>query len=144
MRAFQTNIASKLLNEEDKLHYLLQYTADKPREIVSTCLYLPPEQGYAEAKRLLDRRYGNQTALCLVDKLLAYPIIKSEDVEGLDSFAIHWRGSVNALRSLPHNAGSVNVKTIRALVDKLPFYMQDRWRGAVDEIEQTSSRQATF
>ena len=146
MRAFQTNIASKLLNEEDKLHNLLQNTADKPMEIVSTCLYLPPEQGYAEAKRLLDRRYGNlaQMALCLVDKLLAYPIIKSEDVEGLDSFAIHLRGSVNALKSLPHNAGSVDVKTIRALVDKLPFYMQDKWRGAVDEIEQTSSRQATF
>ena len=146
MRAFQTNLASKSINEEEKLHYLLQYTADKPKEIVSTCLYLPPERGYAEAKRLLDRRYGNfaQMALGLVEKILAYPVIKSEDGEGLDSFAIHLRGSVNALKSLPHNAGSVDMKTIRALVDKLPFYIEEKWRRAVDNIEQTSSRQASF
>ena len=146
MRAFQTNIASRLSNEEEKLHYLLQYTADKPRDIVSTCLYLPPEQGYKEAKRLLDRRYGNfaQMAVSLVGTILEYPIIKSEDVEGLDSFAIHLRGSLNALKSLPHGAGSVDVKTIRALVDKVPYHMKDKWLRVVDGIEQTSSRQATF
>ena len=146
MRAFQTNIASRLSNEEEKLHYLLQYTADKPRDIVSTCLYLPPEQGYKEAKRLLDRRYGNfaQMAVSLVGTILEYPIIKSEDVEGLDSFAIHLRGSLNALKSLPHGAGSVDVKTIRALVDKVPYHMKEKWRRVVDGIEQTSFRQATF
>ena len=146
MRAFQTNIASRLTNEEEKLQYLLQYTADKPREIVSTCLYLPPEHGYEEARRLLDRRYGNfaQMAVSLVERILEYPIIKSEDVEGLDSFAIHLRGSLNALKSLPHGAGSVDVKTIRALVDKVPYHMKEKWRRAVDGIEQTSFRQATF
>ena len=146
MRAFETNIASKLRSEEEKLHYLLQYTADKPREIVATCLYLPSEHGYQEAKRLLDRRFGNraQMALGLVEKMLESPNIKSEDVESLDSFAILLRGSLNALRSLPHDAGSVDVKTIRALVQKLPYYMKDKWSRIVDGIEQTKYRQATF
>ena len=146
IRAFQSNIASRLSSEEEKLHYLLQYTIGKPRDIVSTCLYLPPEEGYAEAKRLLDRRYGNfaKMAVGLMEALLQYPAIKLEDVEGLDSFAIHLRGSLNALKSLPHSAGSVDVKTIRALVDKVPYHMIEKWRRLVDDIEQTRCRQATF
>lgn len=77
MRAFHTNIAVKLSDEEEKLHYLYQFTSGKPREIVSTCLHLPPERGFAEAVSLLDRRYGRpaQVATGLVDKLLQFSSI---------------------------------------------------------------------
>ena len=146
MRAFNSNIVSKVNNEEEKLHYLYQYTVGRPRDIVATCLHLPPERGFVEALSLLDHRYGSpvQVAAGLVDKLLAYPSVKADDVEGLETFAIHLRGSMNSLASLPHGAGSVDVKTIRLLLNKVPPFMKDKWRNKVDEIEQSHLRPAEF
>ena len=124
----------------------MQYTTGRPREIVSTCLHLPPERGFAEAMSLLDHRYGNpvQVAAGLVDHLLQYPIVEVDDIEGLETFAIHLRGSMNALASLPNGSGSIDVKTIRILLEKVPLFMRDKWRVKVDDIEHTDHRQAHF
>ena len=146
MRAFQANIVAKVSCEEEKLHYLYQYTTGRPKQIVSTCLHLPPERGFAEAVTLLDRRYGSpvQVAAGLVDQILQYSSIKADDIESLETFAIHLRGTMNALASLPSGAGSVDVKTIRLLLEKLPLFMRDKWRVKVDDIEQTGNRPAKF
>ena len=145
MRAFKTNIASKLDDEEEKLMYLVQFTEGKPKEIVSTCLHLSPESGYSEAVRLLERRYNNdaQTAEGLVDRLLSQANIKSDDVASLDSFAIQLRGTLNALQSLPHGTGVVDAKAIQKIIGKMRF-MEDRWRRTVDHIEFDEGRRADF
>ena len=95
---------------------------------------------------LLDHRYGSpvQVAAGLVDNLLQYPIVKADDIEGLETFAIHLRGSMNALASLPNGSGSIDVKTIRLLLEKVPLFMRDKWRVKVDDIEHTDHRQAHF
>ncbi|XP_043241728.1 uncharacterized protein LOC122391661 [Amphibalanus amphitrite] len=146
MRAFHANIVAKVSNEEEKLSYLHQYTRGRPREIVSTCLHLPPEQGFTEAISLLERRYGGtiQVAAGLVDQLLQCSNLKADDVEGLETFAIQLRGSMNALSNLPCGTGAVDVKTIRLLLEKVPPFFRDKWRVKVDEIEQTDHRQAEF
>lgn len=144
-RTFEMNVASKLDDEEEKLMYLIQFTEGKPKEIVSTCLHLPPEQGYQEALRLLDRRYSNeaQTAQGLVDRMLTQVDMKSDDVTSLDSFAILLRGTLNALKNLPHGTGVVDPKTMRKIIEKMPF-MADRWRRAVDFIEYEEQRRTDF
>lgn len=146
MRAFHSNIAAKVSDEEERLHYLYQYTSGRPRELVTTCLHLPPSKGFSEAMRLLEQRYGSpvQVAARLVDNMLQCSSIRAEDVESLETFAIHLRGSLNALTSLPHGAGAIDVKTIRSLLEKVPFFMRDKWRVRVDEIEQVGHRQAEF
>ena len=146
MRAFQANIVARVSSEEEKLHYLYQYTGGRPKQIVSTCLHLPPERGFAEAMVLLDRKYGSpvQVAAGLVDQLLQHSSIRADDIESLETFAIHLRGTMNALASLPNGAGSVDVKTIRLLLEKLPLFMRDKWRVKVDDIEQAGNRPAEF
>ena len=144
-RTFEMNVTSKLDNEEEKLMYLMQFTEGKPKDIVETCLHLPPEQGYQEALRLLDRRYSNeaQTAQGLVDRMLAQVDMKSDDVASLDSFAIQLRGTLNALRNLPYGTGVVDTKTMLKIIEKMPF-MADRWRREVDHIEHEEQRRTDF
>ncbi|XP_043204840.1 uncharacterized protein LOC122372053 [Amphibalanus amphitrite] len=145
LRAFKTNIASKLDDEEEKLMYLMQFTAGKPKEIVSTCIHLPPELGYQEAVRLLEQRFSNdaQTTEGLLNRILSQASMRSDDVSSLDSFAIHLRGTLNALRNLPHGTGVVDAKTMRDIIDKVPF-LADRWRREVDHIECEERRRPDF
>ena len=127
IRAFRTNIASKLDDEEEKLMYLVQFTEGRPKEIVSTCLHLPPQQGYQEALELLERRYSNdaQAGDGLVERMLSQVDIKPDDVASLESFSIHLRETLNALKSLPHGTGVVDSKAIQKIIGKIPFWQTD-------------------
>ena len=100
LRQFQNNIVSKTDDEEEKLYYLDQLTSGKPNDIVKTCLHLPAGKGYREARSLLDKRYGDKSkvATALVSKILSWPSIHSNDVSGLDEFAIFLRGCLNSLK----------------------------------------------
>ena len=63
IRSFDLKIGSKVQDSKDKLYYLEQHMVEgsKPHHIVASCLYL--EDGYEEAKRLLQRRYGQPSTL---------------------------------------------------------------------------------
>lgn len=60
VRAFNSIISSKLTDEEEKLLYLEQFTFGKPRESVRACSHMGHPEGYKEARRLLEKKYGNE------------------------------------------------------------------------------------
>ncbi|KAF0298094.1 hypothetical protein FJT64_004522 [Amphibalanus amphitrite] len=122
LRTFESNIARNVDCDAERLLYLLKFTKGKPHDLVQTCVHLPEEQGYAQAVKLLRRRYDcqAQTVASLVDEMLALPTLRGDDGDGLDDFGIFLRGCMNALENLPHGVGSVDSKTIRRLLEKLP------------------------
>ena len=61
IKAFDSVIGSKLDNDEEKLHFLEQFTVGEPRDIVKGCLMLPAADGYRQARARLQRRYGGRT-----------------------------------------------------------------------------------
>lgn len=140
LAAFESNVAARLDSDEEKLLYLLQLTAGKPRDIVSTCVYL--KNGYEEAIRLLNRRYRSLTKarLSLTEKLQKHPQIKYDDVEGIDCFSILLRGVYNALHAQSAD-GQADSSTILLVLEKMPW-LADRWRRQVDRIENEREEQA--
>ena len=146
MQTFDSNIARNLDSEAEKLLYLLKFTKGKPHDIVQTCVHLPEELGYAQAVKLLSRRYDSQvqTVASLVDKILSLPALRSDDGEGLDDFGIYLRGCANALETLPDGLASVDAKVICKILDKVPYHMVERWRRRADSIEQEEKRSANF
>ena len=145
IRGFDSKIACRVQDEEERLYYLDQYTTGKPNDIVSSCLYMPPGEGYAEARRLLQERYGNvvQTVAHMIDKIVSWPSIRW-GAEDLDKFAIFLRGTWNALKTMPRGINEIDAKTIRTILDKLNPSIKDRWRRTVDRIEYEETRNATF
>ena len=148
IRAFDLKIASKLDNPDEKLYYLEQYMVPgtKPHHIVSACIYL--QEGYDEARRLLDRRYGQASTVsaAFISRLESYSQIRSDDVQGLDSFGILLTKCRNALSSCGRGTHETlrDPRTLRTIVGKLPGLLINKWRHRVDDIEESGGREATF
>lgn len=147
VRSFESIISSKLASEEEKLFYLEQYTKGKPQEIVRACLHMSPGVGYQEARRLLNKRYGDteRIAASYVNKILEWPSLKADDVEGLDQFSIMLMSCKNAVSGLSLGAREIeHPRTMRKVLEKLPFPMQDRWRRVADKILEHDYRPVSF
>ena len=147
IHSFNSVIASKLTSDQDKLHYLEQYTEGKPNEIVRACLHLDPVSGYAKARDLLDRRYGNrdQVAAAYVERVLSWPCISRDDVNKLDEFSIELASCQNAMSGIECGLAQLdNPKTIHTLLEKLPYNLQERWRREVHDIMNRQKRIVKF
>ena len=60
MRAFEHGIERKAENNQDRLFFLEQFTLGQPRELVRSCQYMHPVMGYATAKELLKKHFGDE------------------------------------------------------------------------------------
>ena len=130
IRQFESVVANKTKSEEEKLYYLYQMTNGIAKDIVETCLYLPPGEGYSEARRLLHKRFGdgNRVATALIDKILAWRSIESNDAAALDEFAIYIRGCLNALKNVPQGMSEIDYNVIRQILGRLPREVTEKWR----------------
>ena len=146
IRAFDAKIGNRSMDCEEKLHFLEQFTSGRPRQIVQACFHMEPDQGYAEARRLLEKRYGDpsKVATAYTEKLLDWPIISADDVQGLDEMALYARGCFNAVKALEDSSELDHHKTLRMLVEKLPFHLQEQWRREVDAVSEHKKRRVAF
>ncbi|XP_076036089.1 uncharacterized protein LOC143022038 [Oratosquilla oratoria] len=139
IRNFDMLIDSKLVSDNEKLQYLKQYTEGKPHKIVRACLHLAPREGYQKARSALEKRYGNKERIASahIDKVLAWPEMKGENVEMLDEFTVELDTCISAMSGIKSELLELqNPRTLRQLVGKLPRYLQDRWRRIADEITE--------
>ena len=147
IRSFDIRIASKLISDQDKLLYLQQYTEGQPKEIVRGCLLMTPERGYQEARRLLHKRYGNEEKIseAHIEKMLAWPNIKPDNIEGLQNFAVALRVCDSVMSNMPVGLRETDhPRTLRKIVEKLPFNLHDRWRRLADAAMENEHRRVSF
>ncbi|XP_076068335.1 uncharacterized protein LOC143040787 [Oratosquilla oratoria] len=140
IKDFDILIDSKHVSDNEKLQYLKQYTEGKPHNIVRTCLHLDPKEGYQKARSELNKRYGNKERIALmhIDKVLAWPEIKEENVETLDDFIVELNSRISAISGIHYGISELqNLRTLRQFVEKLPRDLQDRWRRLVDELAES-------
>ena len=86
---------------------------------------------YKQARESLDARYGNSNRMvqAFIEKILDWKSIKRDDIEGLDDFAEMLSSCNNVVSCVPHGPAMLNnPDTMRKILIKLPFNMQDRWR----------------
>ena len=60
VRAFQNLIEPRTFSGTERLYYLEQYIAGDVRELVRSFHHLPPEEGYAEARRHIEKKFGDE------------------------------------------------------------------------------------
>ena len=136
LRAFQSRIASRTDDQGELLYYLEQYTRGKPNQLVRGCLHLGDE-GYSEAWKLLESRYGNSLRLMdsYVEKVEQWSRLQSGDVEGLDRFALFLTEVQNAMCGVSTGEFEHH-STLRLIASKLPSYLQDRWLREADRLSE--------
>ena len=57
--AFDAHVQSKVISSADRLYYLDQHLIGEPKELISGCLYIAPDEGHQAAQSLLEKEYGN-------------------------------------------------------------------------------------
>ncbi|XP_043195315.1 uncharacterized protein LOC122366790 [Amphibalanus amphitrite] len=147
IRAFDSRIGSKTDSDSERLFYLEQYCAGKPRDIIRGCLHMTEDVGYLEARRLLERRYGDPETVssAFVDMLMDWPQLKPGDVEGLDRFSLALTSCLNVMQSIPLGARETDhPRTMRKVVEKLPSHLQDSWRRRAHKIQESEKRRVKF
>jgi len=50
LMAFDARVQSRVINSADRLYYLDQHLVGEPKELVSGCLHIEPDEGYKEAR----------------------------------------------------------------------------------------------
>ena len=104
MKAFKHNIEDKTDNYEDRLYFLEQYTVGQPKELVRSCFHMDAPSGYAEAKRLLKRHFGDDFKIttAYMEKALNWNAIRPDDRNAFHSYALYLRSCSNAAQNFQY------------------------------------------
>lgn len=146
IRAFEHCVEERTSSYQDCLYFLEQYTRGQPRELVRSCMHMAPQQGYQRAKGLLKEHFGNehQIATAYMEKVFTWPIIKSEDIQALQDFALFLRGCCNAMSEICYME-ELNIPShMRQVIMKWPYKLRERWRTMVCELQERQGFRATF
>ena len=143
IRAFETVIEAKEPDYAGRLYYLEQHTSGRPQEIVRSCLYMVPKEGYEKAKGLLERRFGqkHKIAMACLDQVTNGPRIKGEDAESLEGFSILLSSCTNTLRSIGYSNKIESPDNMRKIINRLPPRLQAKWRETADRILNVEQRE---
>ena len=142
VRAFENLVERKTSSSSTRLYYLLQYTSGSVQDLVRSCLTMPDEIGYCEARRLLAKRYGQpySIATSYVDRVINGAPIRAEDGPSLQKFSILLTSCQNTLKEIGYLNRLENPDSLRKIVERLPYQLRLKWRDLVDAISQKENR----
>ena len=106
LMAFDARVQSRVTNSADRLYYLDQHLVGEPKELISGCLHIEPDEGYQEARRLLQKEYGDpyKVSTAYMKRLTEWPILKYDDGPALKSFYIFLSKCNCAMKTISHLA----------------------------------------
>lgn len=140
IKLFDTTIGSKLTDDGEKLAYLERLTKGEANRVVRLCVTLPTNEGYKEARKMLDELYGDMDEIthAYVNEIVNWPNLKSGNAKEFRSFRIMLKACHHALKAGNLEAKDLeNPKTMKRVVSKLPYLMQDKWQTLAYDIKQT-------
>lgn len=142
IRAFEHAVDSKTDSYQEKLYYLEQYTGEEPQELVRSCEHMSADRGYHEARKLLQRQYGNK--LKIANKALRWPQTKPEDGKALSAYAFFLIGCRNTMDDIEFVEEVDNPTNMRVVISKLPYKIREKWRTTAFEIHEEGRGRARF
>ncbi|XP_068237238.1 uncharacterized protein [Palaemon carinicauda] len=147
IRAFDEVFSSQLTNDKEMLRYLDLYTTGMPNDIVASCIHLEASEGYKQARKLLEERYGNleQIATAFVEKIIKWKDIRENNAEEYDEYSVALKTCRNAISCVPYGIAELqNPKTMRLIIGKFSLGVQARWWRVADKINEKKKRPVSF
>ena len=133
MRQFNTKVATMCDDDDERLTFLEQFTSGDAHKVVCGFSHLTPSLGYKAALEELKTRYGDEqnVADAYVQRALNWPVIKLDDVKGLDDYSIFLTECMYAISDVSGVDALEHQENMRAIVKRLPGQLHDRWRSLV-------------
>ena len=131
--AFDTRIRSKATTSSDLLYYLNQHLEGEPADLIQGCLHMAPEAGYTEARRLLQKEYGDpyKISTAYLNKIIHWAPVRYDDNQGLKRLSIFLTKCNIAMKSISYMRVLDHAPNMQSVVSKLPANLQAKWRDQV-------------
>lgn len=113
---------------------------------MQSCFTMKPEEGYIEARRLLEEKYSQnyRIATAFVNSATEAAPIKSEDGVALQTFSVLLVSCRNTLEEIGYLNKIENPDCLIKIIEKLPFSLRQRWRERADDITNKEERDISF
>jgi hypothetical protein len=138
--AFETLIEQKHIPPAERIHYLKRYLGGKARECIEGYFLYTSESSFADAKALLDKRFGNPYVLssAFLDKLEAYPKVPDRDKAVLRKFSDFLRQCLAASKVIPGMSLN-NPRDNMRIQEKLPDWVLRKWGNVIERHTNSGS-----
>jgi len=146
MHHFDTYTVKDISDAAVKLDRLISACTGEARDSISFCtLCATADQGYVEARRILERQYGSKHAVVgtYLDKLLGGPPLKAGDTEGLRQLARDMRNCEIACHGYLQTDLDTQ-QTVGSIFRRLPQAMQEGFLASVSPQLETGRKSITF
>ena len=145
MASFKEVVEKNVQDDRGRLTRLIKYTSGEARDLIQHCIQLSSSTGYATAKDLLERRYGNSYTVISAYRreIKNWPTVKGGDATGFRKFHNFLIKCQSISSSLTWNVLE-NPDTICTLLTKLPVFVIDKWNSKVLSIRRKKDREPRF
>ena len=142
IRMFDNSMDKDTVDSCSKLSRLLQYTTGKAKRVIQCCAVMSPSDGYRRARQLLQERFGNSFVITetWINKVTNGPEIRPSDREMLQEYADELRSCSETLQAMGSIAEISSQGTLVKIIQRLPYFMQNKWRSRVFQIRKQGAR----
>ncbi len=144
MQAFRTNVDNRSVDIATKLNCLHRHLTGQAKTMVEYTNAMDPQEGYLEALRVLENRFGNKFRIgqAWVQKIMEHPPIKGHT--DLLEFADLLRNCQQTMKAMQVENRLDNPQTLQMVWLKLPSYLQDRWTREDMRLQKDENRESTL
>ncbi|XP_068234386.1 uncharacterized protein [Palaemon carinicauda] len=144
--AFDTSISSRTASSSDRLYYLLQHTNGEPKDLISSCIYMQADQGYSQARQLVQQEYGDpyKASMAYLKQLNEWKPIKPDEGKCLKRYSHYLLKCFSAMQTLTHLAVLDHAPNLQVVVQKLLSYLQNKWREKSTRHRLLENRSSCF
>lgn len=130
----------------ERLYYLGRYTKGEAKEAIEGLMSLDTSQAYANAKMMLQTRFGNTFSISNAyrRKVNDWPKIPNADGQGLRKFSDFLENCKAAMRELKYLSILDDPEENHKMLRKLPSYLVSRWGRIVDQSLNTEEGYPPF
>ena len=146
MASFQSNIEETLGDDEEKLKLtlLLQHCSGPALSLIEDCVMLPPSQGYVQALKKLEKRFGKNhlIARSYIDSVKNGKKISLDDTSSLVQLADDMEKCQTVLSELHFTSDLDSSGTLVSIIQRLPDCFQTKWIGKSNKILNSGRKPA--
>ena len=141
IRSFEENVEKMLPDDGARLARLMHLCKGDAGRAIRCCNLMDPEQGYARARRLLERRFGDSHT---ITELWIKKLNEGGPRINLQEYADELLECYESLKALGALQEMDAQRNLLAMVTKLPMHLQNKWQDHVFELRSRENRRPSL
>ena len=146
IHCFDTNVASKPIEERSKLNYLIQLCKGEAKRLIEPYVFVDGSEGYLQARMALEKRYGkkHKVVRAHVETLTKGKPLRPGSRDDLFRFLEDLTATKITLGSMGKEGELNNDDIMKKLVLRLPTGLRRKWVTHSVQVAKRKGREGNF